>query len=113
MTARGRGSTPAMLRLSFLVSFDHKVRRTVTLSDGLTIPSGTFLSTPAYWTARDPGLFEGGEEFLPWRWFELREAAELVGKSVTPFLATSTSPENLTGATGGTLVRATSWPLQR
>ena len=81
--------------LIFAVSFNRKVRRTFTLSDGLTIPSGTFISTSAYWTARDPEIFEGGEDFRPWRWLELREAAERAGKSVTPYLATSTSPDNL------------------
>ena len=81
--------------LAFVVSFNRKVRRAVILSDGLTIPSGTFISTSAYWTARDPDFFEGGEDFTPWRWLELREAAERAGKSVTPYLATSTSRENL------------------
>lgn len=77
------------------MSFNRKVCRKVTLSDGLTIPSGTFISTSAYWTARDPDYFEGGAEFRPWRWLKLREAAERAGKSQTPWLATSTSPENL------------------
>lgn len=77
------------------MSFNRKVRRTFTLSDGLTIPSGTFISVPAYWTARDPDYFERGEDFLPWRWLELRATAEGSGESVTPFLATSTSPTNL------------------
>lgn len=49
----------------------------------------------AYWRARDPEIFDGGAEFRPWRWLELRETAERAGKSVTPWLATSTSPDNL------------------
>ena len=85
----------AVSLLTFLVSFNRKIRQTITLSDGLTIPSGTFISTSAYWTARDPKVFDDGDQFRPWRWLELREAAERAGKSVTPFLATSTSAENL------------------
>ena len=59
------------------------------------VPRGTFISIPAYWAARDSKYFKGGVDFLPWRWLESREAAERAGESVTPFLATSTSPENL------------------
>ena len=32
---------------------------------------------------------------MPWRWSELRKAADSNGESVTPFLASSTSPSNL------------------
>ncbi|KKA16514.1 hypothetical protein T310_9887 [Rasamsonia emersonii CBS 393.64] len=78
-----------------LLSFNRKVRRKITLSDGVTIPPGTFICTPGYWAARDPEIFADGEDFKPWRWLELREAAEREGKSVTPYLASSTSPDNL------------------
>ena len=78
-----------------LVSFNRKVRKSVTLSNGLAIPTGTFISTSAYWTARDPEIFTGGDEFAPWRWLQLREDAEKEGKSATPYLATSTSSDNL------------------
>lgn len=40
-------------------------------------------------------MFPGGEEFNPWRSFEMREIAEREGKSTTPYLASSTSPDNL------------------
>lgn len=64
-----------VLSLTLPVSFNRKVRRKIVLSDGLTIPAGTFICTSAYWTARDAEVFEGGESFVPWRWLELREAA--------------------------------------
>lgn len=81
--------------LTCIVNFNRKVRQPITLSNGKTIPTGTFLCTSGYWAARDPELFPGGDEFRPWRWFELREQAERQGKTATPYLASSTSPDNL------------------
>lgn len=45
--------------------------------------------------ARDPEIFPDAEQFKPWRWLELRDAAIREGKSVVPYLASSTSPDNL------------------
>ncbi|KAK7737351.1 hypothetical protein SLS53_006654 [Cytospora paraplurivora] len=82
-----------------LLSFNRKVRKPIHLADvDVTIPAGTFISTPAYWTARDPLLFPpgpDGDAFDPWRWLRLRQAAEREGQSTVPYLASSTSSSNL------------------
>lgn len=78
-----------------LVNFNRKTRRPITLSNGAKVPTGTFLCVPGYWAARDPEIFPDGQEFVPWRWFDLREEAERQGKSPIPYLASSTSSENL------------------
>ncbi|KAI8959969.1 cytochrome P450 [Daldinia sp. FL1419] len=79
-----------------LLSFNRKVRDQVTLSNGVAIPPGTFISTPAYWAARDlDGLASDGEVFDPWRWLHLREEAERRGKSTVPYLSSTPSSHDL------------------
>lgn len=136
-----------------LLSFNRKVRQPITLpvlagstGSGLshgevTIPAGTFISTPAYWSARDPAIFPPAScskeenlespghqehqeespheqprtsecddthgEFQPWRWYHKRKEAEAAAErhpknhshnpaaTVTPYLSSSTSPDNL------------------
>ncbi|KAI0409325.1 cytochrome P450 [Xylaria palmicola] len=79
-----------------LLSFNRKVRQPLTLSDGTAIPPGTFISTPAYWAARDASAFPPtGDGFEPWRWSDLRAEAERKGLSAVPYLASTPSPHNL------------------
>ncbi|KAJ3580533.1 hypothetical protein NPX13_g41 [Xylaria arbuscula] len=79
-----------------LLSFNRKVKQPITLSSGTKIPAGTFISTPAYWAARDPNAFPPtGDGFEPWRWSDLREEAEQKGHSSIPYLASTPSPHNL------------------
>ncbi len=78
------------------MSFNRKVRRQVTLSNGVTIPPGTFISVPAYWAARSlDGFSADGEAFEPWRWLNLREEAERQGKSTIPYLSSTPSYHDL------------------
>lgn len=72
------------------------MKQPITLSSGTKIPAGTFISTPAYWAARDPSAFPPtGDGFEPWRWSDLREEAEQKGLSSIPYLASTPSPHNL------------------
>ncbi|KAI0850469.1 cytochrome P450 [Daldinia vernicosa] len=84
------------LNQHILLSFNRKVRRQITLSNGVTIPPGTFISTPSYWAARDlDGIATDGESFEPWRWLNLREEAERQGKSSVPYLSSTPSSHDL------------------
>lgn len=88
-------SIRVLTRVIQLVNFNRKVRRPITLSNGVNLPPGTFLCTPGYWAARDPEKLSRADEFRPWRWLELREGAEQQGKSATPYLASSPNLDNL------------------
>lgn len=77
------------------MSFNRKVQQTINLADGTKLYPGTFISTSAYWAARDSAVFPEGEKFKPWRWLELRQEAEKDGRSVIPYLASSVSADNL------------------
>ncbi|KAI1423461.1 cytochrome P450 [Xylaria sp. FL1777] len=79
-----------------LLSFNRKVRLSFTLSSGVKIPVGTFISMPAYWAARESDDLAGLDEvFRPWRWCELRERAEKQGESPIPYLARTPNQNNL------------------
>jgi hypothetical protein len=57
------------------VSFNRKVVKPITLSDGTVLPAGTFLSMPTAMIARDPTLYTDPDSFKPWRFEEMRNTA--------------------------------------
>ncbi|KAL3495013.1 cytochrome P450 [Aspergillus germanicus] len=57
-------------------TFERRVLRGFTLSDGTYIPAGTILEIPNHAISRDPEVFEDPETFKPWRFVaEIRDGS--------------------------------------
>ncbi|KAL2161084.1 hypothetical protein VTH06DRAFT_8797 [Thermothelomyces fergusii] len=78
--------------------FPRKVSKTFTLSNGQVIPAGVMIQVPSDAIARDPEVFPNPDEFDPWRFSRLREAARSSGKAeeAAHHQFVSVSPEILT-----------------
>ncbi|KAL2263955.1 hypothetical protein VTK26DRAFT_3949 [Humicola hyalothermophila] len=61
-------------------SFQRKVRKTFTLSNGQVIPAGVVIEIPALSILTDPDVFENPEKFDPWRFARLRDRARVEGE---------------------------------
>jgi cytochrome P450 len=61
-------------------SFQRKVKKTFTLSNGQVIPAGVVIEVPAAAISRDPAVFPDPEKFDPWRFARLREQARAAGE---------------------------------
>ena len=62
------------------VSFQRKVTKTFSLSNGQVIPAGVVIEVPAGAISRDPEVFENPDTFDPWRFARLREQARAAGE---------------------------------
>ncbi|KAL6859810.1 hypothetical protein ACO1O0_003834 [Amphichorda felina] len=62
-----------------MASFQRKVLRPFTLSNGQVIPSGTMIEVPAVAVNSDPEVFPGPLEFDPLRFYRLRQSARAQG----------------------------------
>jgi hypothetical protein len=63
-----------------IASFQRKVLRTFTLSDGRTIPAGVTIEVPAVAISSDPEVFSDADEYDPLRFYKLREHAKASSK---------------------------------
>jgi len=59
-----------------LFSFNRKVLKPTTLSDSTYLPPGTFISMSTYGMSRDPTYYPNPKVFDPFRFSNLRAAAE-------------------------------------
>lgn len=86
------------LNPSSFATFQRKVNKTVTLSNGQVIPAGVVIQIPADAIAHDPEVFPNPDQFDPWRFYRLREEARSTGKAeeAAHHQFVSVSPENLT-----------------
>ncbi|TVY48027.1 Ent-kaurene oxidase [Lachnellula occidentalis] len=75
-----------------IFSFNRKVLKPLTLSNGSVIPKGTFIAMPTYFIARDAEYYPSPEVFQPWRFYEKSKAN---GKANSQYQFCSTSRENL------------------
>lgn len=57
------------------VSFNRKVLKDRTLSDGTFLPAGTFITMPTAAIARDPAYYPDPDDFRPWRFAQLRRSS--------------------------------------
>ncbi|KAI4595665.1 hypothetical protein KJ359_006654 [Pestalotiopsis sp. 9143b] len=64
-----------------MASFQRKVLKTFTLSDGQVIPAGVIIEVPAVAISFDPELFPQPEKFDPLRFYKLRQKARDGGGS--------------------------------
>lgn len=74
------------------VSFNRKVLKPLTLSNGTVLSKGTFIAMPTYFIARDAEYYHSPLVFQPWRFYEKRKANE---KASSQYQFCSTSRENL------------------
>lgn len=63
------------------ISFQRKVRKPFTLSNGQVIPAGVIIEAPALAISTDPEVFDDADQFDPWRFFRLREKARAEGEA--------------------------------
>lgn len=79
-------------------SFQRKVNKPFTLSNGQAIPAGVIIEVPSSAVSKDPELFPDADKFDPWRFARLREEARAAGEveaaAVNQFV--SVSPNILT-----------------
>ncbi len=79
-------------------SFQRKVNKPFTLSNGQAIPAGVMIEVPSSVVSRDPEIFTDADKFDPWRFARLREDARANGEveaaAVNQFV--SVSPNILT-----------------
>ncbi|KAF4637272.1 hypothetical protein G7Y89_g787 [Cudoniella acicularis] len=61
---------------AFVASFQRKVKKPITLSDGTYLAPGTWASAPSLAISYDPTIYENPEEFDPLRYYKLREHSE-------------------------------------
>jgi cytochrome P450 len=59
-----------------IASFQRKVLRTFTLSDGRVVPAGVTIEVPAVAISSDPEVFQNPEEFDPLRFHKMRQHAK-------------------------------------
>ncbi|SPQ25579.1 258d739b-6356-4995-8922-698f1a5f90e4 [Thermothielavioides terrestris] len=62
------------------VSFQRKVTKSFTLSNGQVIPEGVVIEVPAAAASHDPDVFPDADKFDPWRFSRLREQARAAGE---------------------------------
>jgi cytochrome P450 len=62
-------------------SFQRKVNKTFTLSNGQVIPAGVVIEVPAAAISHDPEVFPDADKFDPWRFSRLREQARAAGEA--------------------------------
>ncbi|KAK3290825.1 cytochrome P450 [Chaetomium fimeti] len=62
------------------VSFQRKVKKTFTLSNGQVIPAGVVVEVPSAAIGRDSDVFPDADKFDPWRFSRLREEARQSGE---------------------------------
>ncbi|KAL2023330.1 hypothetical protein VTK56DRAFT_3068 [Thermocarpiscus australiensis] len=62
------------------VSFQRKVNKPFTLSNGQVIPAGVVIEVPAQAISHDPEVFPDADKFDPWRFYRLREQARRDGE---------------------------------
>ncbi|KAL3471356.1 cytochrome P450 [Aspergillus californicus] len=55
-----------------LVAFERKAKATLTLTDGTSVPKGSFIAAPAYHVGIDPEIYEMPAEFDGLRFCKLR-----------------------------------------
>jgi cytochrome P450 len=61
-------------------SFQRKVNKPFTLSNGQVIPAGVVIEVPSAAISHDPEIFPNPDKFDPWRFFHLREQARAAGE---------------------------------
>jgi len=61
-------------------TFQRKVNKTFTLSNGQVIPAGVIIQVPNEAVARDAEIFPDADKFDPWRFARLREEARTGGQ---------------------------------
>jgi cytochrome P450 len=61
-------------------SFQRKVNKTFTLSNGQVIPAGVVIQVPSAAISLDSEVFPDADKFDPWRFLRLREEARAVGE---------------------------------
>lgn len=69
-----------------VASFQRKVLKPVTLSNGQHIPAGTILEVPSYAVSCDPEVFSEPEKFDGLRFYKMREKARQAGEFDTAAL---------------------------
>ncbi|KAK4032898.1 hypothetical protein C8A01DRAFT_40658 [Parachaetomium inaequale] len=62
-------------------SFQRKVNKTFSLSNGQVIPAGVVIEVPAAAISHDPEVFPDADKFDPWRFARLREQARAAGEA--------------------------------
>jgi hypothetical protein len=63
------------------ISFQRKVNKTFSLSNGQVIPAGVIIEVPSAAISHDPEVFENPDKFDPWRFARLREQARAAGEA--------------------------------
>ncbi len=62
-------------------SFQRKVNKSFTLSNGQVIPAGVVIEVPSAAMSRhDPEVFPNTDQFDPWRFSRIREEARMAGE---------------------------------
>ena len=61
-------------------SFQRKVNKSFTLSNGQVIPAGVVIAIPSAAICHDPDVFPDPHKFDPWRFSRLREQARAAGE---------------------------------
>ncbi|KAK0610723.1 cytochrome P450 [Bombardia bombarda] len=76
-------------------TFQRKVLRPFTLSNGQVIPAGVIIEVPGYAASRDDDIFPDAEKFDAWRFYNLRQTArengEIEGSAQNQFVSVSQS----------------------
>ncbi|KAK0736574.1 cytochrome P450 [Apiosordaria backusii] len=60
-------------------SFQRRVNKPFTLSNGQVIPANVMIEVPAHALAQDPEVFENPSQFDPWRFYNIRQKAREQG----------------------------------
>jgi hypothetical protein len=82
---------------SSLASFQRKVLRTFTLSDGRVVPAGVTIEVPALAISSDPDVFPNADEYDPLRFYKMRQQAKDTSNesgALNQFVSVSTNSLN-------------------
>jgi len=82
-----------MFLILYIVSFNRKMLKCFTLSDGTHLPQGTLIAAPMLMFSTDPDLFENPEIPDGFRWY--KKSLEAEGRATHNAKWTTTSPRDL------------------
>jgi len=82
-----------MFLIICIVSFNRKILKSFTLSDGTHLPQGTLIAAPMAMFSIDPDLLEDPETFDGFRWY--KKSLEAEGRATHNAKWTTTSARNL------------------